>query len=711
MSDRLSRRSFIKVVSTAGGGLLLASQLHFGKKSLMAQQLQAGGFSPNIWIKIDRQGIVTITVVRSEMGQGIRTSFAMIIADELEAPIESIRLEFPIADPKKYGDMTTRGGTSIKDFFIPLRQAAATAREMLIAAAADIWKVSASQCRAEKGYVLHPSTAQKIAYGELADKASTMPVPDHPPIKDTKDFRYIGKAMKRIEALEIASGSIQYGIDMTIPELLIATIIRPPVFGATVVNFDATSVLTFPGMKPPILIPSGIALIGSDTWTVMKSRESVKVEWDNSTNQELSSEAFRKQFGDKLGAPTTVSRFQGNPSTSLLLASKRVEARYEVPFAAHAQMEPLNCIANFKENDIEIWAPTQSPQAVQKAVADFTKVPIKNIKVHTTLMGGSFGRGLLTDFVLEAVQVSQNINAPIKLIWTREDNFQHDYFRPASLHQMAAGIEKGNTVNTWVHKIVAPSIQEQVGNDQNPNVPDVVDGAANFMYDSFPNISVEYFRVPTAIPVGWWRSVYNSNNAFANECFLDEIAIAIRLDPVEFRRRLLPDEHRMRKVLEYAVTKAAWWRQLQKNEGHGFACHACYGSYVATIADVSISADNKLKVQRIVTAIDCGQVINPLFVEEQIESAVAFAISATIFDEIVVDKGSVVQKNFDSYRILSQNEMPVIETSIVPSTEPPGGVSETGVPTVAPAICNAIYNAIKKRIRRLPIKPEDLIQQ
>jgi isoquinoline 1-oxidoreductase beta subunit len=705
-SLNLTRRDFIKVVSVAGGGLALGFYLPAEDDARATQPSDA--FTPNAWLRVDTNGDTTITVARAELGQGVRTALPMIVAEELEADWQKVRLEFALAHPDKYGDMTTGGSTSVRRSYETLRKAGATAREMLISAAAQTWEVDRSACRAEKGAVIHTPSERNLSYAQLVEKAAKLPVPANVTLKDPKDFRLLGKSLPRLDTPEKVHGSAVFGIDVKLPDMLIATVAHCPVFGGKAKSFDARAAQAIKGVRQVVEIPTGIAVVADSTYAALQGYEALAVVWDEGAHADLSSASIHAMFEQKSQSEGKPVRQEGDAVAALASAVRKLEAIYELPFLAHAPMEPMNCVAHVQSDRAEIWVPTQSPQWTQSEVAGALALPQEKVTVHSTLVGGGFGRRLMPDFAVEAAQIAKAARAPVKMMWTREEDMQHDFYRPASYHRMTAGIDGSRTVTTWRHQLVAPSISAQLsGEQEEQRRPDAVDGAAQLPYQ-IPNILVDYVMANTAVPVGWWRSVYNTQNAFVNECFLDEIAAAVGIDPYEFRLGLLPADSRLRGVLQLAAEKAGWRKQPAPGRGRGLACHASFGGYVAQIAEVSVEEMSRVRVHRMVCAFDCGPIVHPDLIAAQVEGAVVMALSAAMKGQITIAKGRVAESNFDDYPLLTFDEMPEVEVHILPSTATQGGVGEPGLPPVAPAVCNAIFAAIGKRIRRLPIRPEDL---
>jgi isoquinoline 1-oxidoreductase beta subunit len=497
-------------------------------------------------------------------------------------------------------------------------------------------------------------------------------------------------------------------MDVKIPGMLVATVERCPFFGGKLKSFEPAEALAIKGVRHVLEIPTGAAVVADSTWAALQGRAVLKIAWDEGPHVALSSASIQKMFEEKGKLAGKVVRHEGDAAAALMTAAKKLEAIYKVPFLAHAPMEPMNCVAEVRTDGAEIWAPTQSPQWAQREIAEMTGLPLEKIKVHTTLLGGGFGRRLMPDFVVEAARISKAIGAPVQVVWRREDDMRHDFYRPASFHRMSAALDKESRLTAWQHHLVAPSIAAQLfGEPSEDQRPDAVDGAAQLPYQ-IPNLLVDYVMANTAVPIGWWRSVYNTQHAFVNECFLDEIATAAGVDPLLFRRNLLPEDSRLRGVLELVAEKAAWGKPLTPGRGRGLACHASFGSYFAQVAEVSIDQANNVRVHKIVCAVDCGPIVNPDIIASQVEGAIAMALSATLKGEITIAGGRVQQSNFDDFPMLTFAEMPEVDVHILPSIAAQGGIGEPGLPPVAPAVCNAIFAATGKRIRSLPIRAEDL---
>lgn len=712
----ISRRDFLRTGAVVGGGLVLGFYFPVRGNPARAATESAELFAPNAWLRIDTEGMVTVMLHKSEMGQGIMTSLPMLIAEELEADWSKIRTEFAPADKAYYtwrsptsGEQITGGSRSIRGSWEILRKAGATARQMLIAAAAEIWGVQAETCRAEKGEVIHLPSGRHLSYGELVNKAAMMAIPGEVALKDPKDFRLIGTRTARRDIPSKVDGSAIFGIDVKVPGMLIATLLHCPVFGGKLISYDATRAKAIKGVREVVQISRGIAVVADGYWPARQGVEALEVQWDEGPNAQLSSEGITEMYIALAKQAGAIARNEGDVAQALAKAAKKLETVYEVPFLDHAPMEPMNCTAYVRKDGCDIWAPTQAQTRAQKTTADITGLPLESIKIHTTLLGGGFGRRLEADYVADAVEVSKAIGAPVKVIWSREEDIRHGFYRPATYNLLQAGLDEQGRPVAWTHRIVGPSIMsrrlpEAVKDGIDPSS---VEGAANIPY-SISNIQVDYIMKDTGVPVGAWRSVGSSQNAFITECFIDELASAAGKDPYEFRRQLLDKAPRHKGVLELAATQAGWGQPLPEGRYRGIAVHYSFGSYVAEVVEVSIAEDGQVRVHRVVCAVDCGRVVNPDTVEAQMQSGIVFGLTAALKGEITIENGRVKQSNFHDYKMLQMEEMPVIEVYIMPSTEAPGGVGEPGVPPIAPAVVNAIFAATGKRIRKLPIRIEDL---
>ena len=693
----LTRRDFIKVVSVAGGGLMLKAYMpnFFYSKNKKSEE----DFTPAVFIKIDSSNVVTLIISRPEMGQGARTAVAMLLSEELEADWEKIKLEMALAHPDKYGSMTAGGSTTVRMFYTILRKAGATAKDMLLTAAGKKWNIDKSQCFAKNGRVYSASDKKGLSFGELADDASKLPVPDDAPLKNKKDFVLLEKPVHRLDMPEKLAGKPVFGIDFEMPEMIFATVVHSPYVGGKLLDFDSSAA----DSKLKIFkISNGIAICGDSTWKVFDAKNKIKANWEN-PEKDLSSDVISNSF-KKLGeAGGTLIKEDGNFDDAFKNNSKKLEAEYELPFLAHAPMEAMNCSAYFQNNKIEVWAPTQSPQPVQSSLSQIFKVPIENVFVHSLFSGGGFGRRLNWDYPIEAVEISAELGKPVKVVWNRPDDMQNDFYRPASLHKLAGVINEKDELIGWKHHVISPSIRAQRNPDTDMKQPDAVDGALQLQY-VIPNFRIDFSLYKSAVPVGAMRSVYNSQTAFANESFIDEAAVLAGKDPFEFRRKLLPEDSRLRKVLEKAAEISNWNEKLLSGKGRGIACHFCFGSYVSQVVQVSSDASGKIKVEKVFAAVDCGKYVNPDGLRNQIEGGIVFALSAAMQGAITVEGGSIKQKNFDTYEPLRYNQTPeIIEIAIIENDEAPGGMGEPCVPCIAPALCNAIFAATGNRIRKLPV--------
>jgi isoquinoline 1-oxidoreductase subunit beta len=700
----LSRREFVASGVAAGAGLVIGFYLPHRATS------DARPFAPNAYLKITPDNEVTIVVARSEMGQGVRTALPMILAEELEADWKKVRIEQAGASTL-YGDETTGGSASVRTTWDPMRKAGAAAREMLITAAAMEWGVARAGCKAEKGSVVHAASGRRRSYGQLAARAATLPIPTDPPLKSAKEYKLVGTRTPRIDTPVQVTGKAEYGIDFRLPNMGYAVLARCPVFGGKVAAIDDHDAKAVSGVSYIGKINDyAVAVVADNTWNAMEGRRVLKVDWDEGPNKELTSaaimESLRKSAGNKAATLFVVGDIAK-------VSGRRISAAYELPFMAHAPLEPGNSVAHFRGGKCEIWSPTQVPQDVRDSAAQALGIDPDQVKVNVTLLGGGFGRRLEHDYAVEAALVSKAIGGPAKVQWTREDDMHNSTYRPMSYHQLSAVLDAQGWPRAFSHRIVTPSINGQKGTTLEGGVdPDLKDEAA--LVYSFPNALLDYVVTETPVPLGWMRSVYALQVAFASECFIDELAAAAGKDPLDYRLHLLAKDEdikffdttwhtaRMRGVLQMAAENADWGKPLAAGHYRGIACFGCFSTYMAEVVEISME-NGQPRVHRVVGAIDCGQVINPGILEQQIQGGVIYALANALRAKITIDKGQVVQGNFDDYEPIRMNEAPSVEAYFVQSTEAPTGAGEPPVPPLAPALCNAMFTATKKRTRGLPL--------
>ncbi|HAD03548.1 MAG TPA: twin-arginine translocation pathway signal protein [Desulfuromonas sp.] len=710
---KLSRRDFLKQSTLVGGGLLLACYLPF--PGAVAADT-AVPFAPNAFLRIGSDGSVTIICHKSEMGQGVYTALPTIVAEELDCAWEKVKIEQSPVAPEyahtMFGSMVTGGSTSVRSEWQRLAQAGATARAMLVAAAAAGWKIDPAACRTENGAVYHPD-GRRLSYGQLATKAAKLAVPPQVALKDPARYRLIGRPLARLDSPAKINGQARFGLDVQRPGLLVAVIARPPVFGATLRGFNADKANSVPGVRAVVAVPAGVAVVADGFWPARQARALLEIAWDEGPGAALASAGLRQQFATLAATPGLVAHRAGDVTAALERATVRLEAEYEVPYLAHATMEPLNCTVDLKADGCDIWTGSQMQTVDRDAAARVAGLQPEQVRLHTTFLGGGFGRRAnpASDFVVEAVQVAKAIKQPVKVIRTREDDMRAGYYRPCWYDRISAGLDADKQVSAWRHTIVGQSIM--AGTAFAGMIKDGIDetsveGAADTPY-AFPNLLVDLHTPQLPVTVLWWRSVGHSHTAFVVESFLDEVAHAAGTDPVTLRRTLLAQQPRPRGVLELAASKAGWGTPLAAGRGRGIAVHASFGSYLAQVAEVSLEKNGRVRVHRVVCAIDCGRVVNPDTIAAQMESGIAFGLSAALHGAITLKAGRVEQGNFDDYPLLRLDEMPQVEVHIVPSSEAPGGVGEPGVPPIAPAVANALFALSGARVRSLPLTPEKVL--
>ena len=739
----MSRRNVVKGMA----GLVLG--FHVAPRIFpFAEAATTASFEPNVYLAIDETGLVTIIAHRSEMGTGIRTGLPMVLADELEADWTRVRVVQAQGDPK-YGDQNTDGSRSMRQFYQPMREAGASARQMLEAAAAHVWGVNANDCRARNHAIIHVPTGRQLSFGDIAKVAATLQVPpaDHLELrfKPASERRYIGKPIPIVDLADIVRGKATYGIDVVLPGMKYASVERCPVYGGKVSSFDAADALKVPGVEKVVTIaatpiPSGfnplggIAVIASNTWAAQQGRQSLKITWDFGPNASHDSSAYRAELEATAKEPGHVVRDQGNVDQALASSARRISADYFVPYYAHAPMEVPTAVADVVGNKCEIWAPTQFPQAARTTVSQVLGLPYENVTVNVTLLGGAFGRKSKPDYIAEAALLSREIRAPVKVTWTREDEIQHDYYHAICAQHLEAGLAADGGATAWLHRTVFPAIESTFQ-------PDVTYGSAGELQQgvtdmpyAIANVRCENGPAANHVRIGWYRSVYNVPHAFAVCSFADELAHAAGKDPVEYLRQLLGeprkldfdamqvdypnygasldmypvDTGRLRGVLDLVVRNSEWGRPLPPRQGRGVAVHRSFLTYVAAIVHVAVGNDGVVTIPRVDVALDCGVVVNPDRVHAQFEGATIMGISNALYSNLSIKQGRIEQSNFSDYLVARTDITPDTRVHIVESNAPPGGVGEPGVPPIAPAICNAIFAATGKRIRALPIDPAQL---
>ncbi len=695
--NRIDRRDFLKLGAVASTGLVLGVRVPPRRDGRGPP-----AFSPNVFLQVDPNGDVTIGLARSDMGQGVRTALPMIVADELDADWSRVRVVQADAHPDRFGRMMTVGSTSVRNgAWLPLRRAGAAAREMLTSAAAARWRVPVSELSTSNGRVTHAASQRIIGYGELAAAAAAVPIPADPRLKDPSQFTLIGKRIPALDTKDKVSGKAVYGTDVRVPGMLFATVVHPPVFGARVASFDDTRARAVAGVRHVVPISQGIAVAGTSTWAALKGARALSITWDDGEFA-MSTPEISQRLARLADAPGAAARQDGDVDAALVRAAHRIQATYEAPYLAHATMEPMNCTADVRRDRCEIWAPTQNPQGTQSAAARLTGLSVDAVTVHVTYLGCGWGRRSRTDFVEDAVETSMKIGTPVQVLWTREEDMQHDFYRPAAYVRLEGCVDDRGRATGLRARVVAQGISGGRGAIDGPAVAGMAD-----MHYGIPNVRVEYARANLAVPVGYWRSVGPSQNTFMLESFIDEMAHAAKRDPFEFRRELLQSHPRLRHVLEVAAEASGWGTPAPAGRARGIAVVEDKGGLVAEVAEASLEG-GRVRVHKVTCAADCGKIIHPGIVEAQLSGSVVAGLTAALYGEITIEKGRVKEKNFNDYRMLRMSEMPEIRVHVVANHDEPGGVGEPAVPPIAPAVANALFTLTGKRLRKLPIRAEML---
>jgi isoquinoline 1-oxidoreductase beta subunit len=708
-----NRRRFLQGAAAATAGLTIG--FYWAGNPRAAAAATNDVLAPNAFVRVAPDNTVTVIIKHLEMGQGTYTGLATIVAEELDADWSQVRAESAPADATRYNNLVfgqiqgTGGSSAVANSWDQLRQAGATARAMLVAAAAADWNVPASAITVERGVVRHAASGRSANFGALAVKAAAQPVPASVPLKDSRDFRLIGQYVPRLDTPAKTNGTAQFALDVGLPDMVTAVIERPPLFGATVRALDAAAAKAIPGVLDVVQVPAGVAVVGKSFWAAKLGRDALKIDWDDSAAEKRSSAQLMLAYEELANSPGLPARKDGDADAALGSATKRLKASFKFPYLAHAPMEPLTCVVRLTAEACEIWAGDQFQTIDQANAAKAGGLKPEQVAINTLYAGGSFGRraNTVSDYIVEAVSVAKALGAngkPVKLIWTREDDIRGGRYRPMYFHAIEAGLDGNGALVAWRHRIVGQSILQDTpfaavmvkeGIDETS-----VEGASTLPY-GIPNLGVELHTTQVGVPVLWWRSVGSTHTAYATEVFLDEVAHAAGKDPVALRQALLKDPRHLG-VLKLAAEKAGWGRPLPAGKGRGVALHKSFGTYVAQVAEVTVAPDGKIKVDRVVCAVDCGVPVNPDVIKAQMEGGIGFGLGAVLYSAITLKAGKVEQSNFFDYQVLRIEDMPTVEVHIVPSTEKPTGVGEPGVPPIGPALSNAVFAATGKRIRTLP---------
>ena len=712
-SSNRSRRQFLKTSVIATGGLF-GSGLIVGCAVMPASSASAAlppsataaGAMPNAWVKVGADNSVSIICARSEMGQGVFTALPMLVAEELEVSIDKIRVEMaPAREPyinTMLGGQLTGGSTSVAESYDSLRTAGAQARMMLIAAAAQQWNVAASGCRAEDAMVIGPA-GQKATYGSLAEAASKLEAPKTPKLKDASAFKIVGKPVKRLDTAAKVDGSAEFGIDVKLPGMLYAALAQCPVIGGKPTSFNAARATGMPGVKHVVQISDGVAVVADTYWHARKALEAVDVKWDEGAGKSLSSASIGAALKTASAKPGALIKKVGDVDAGMKAAARKLDATYELPFLSHSPMEPMNFTADVRKDSVLLYGPTQFQQLAVGTAAAIAGVKPEQVTIRTTFLGGGFGRRVDVDYVAQVVEISKAVGAPVKLVWSREDDMKHDFYRPIALHQMSGGLDAQGMPTAIKFRVTSPSVTARLFSVF------VKDGIDPFMTEAavvpyaIPNQLAEAVIHDAGLRVGYWRSVSHALNAFANESFIDELAVAAGKDPLEYRRTLLAKEPRLLNALNVAAQKSGWGTALPAGRSRGVAVMEGYGTYLALVSEISV-AGSEIRVHKVTVAADLGSMVNPNIVEQQIESSVIFGLSAALFGEITLKNGVVEQSNFNDYPIVRMSESPAINITLVPSGGKPGGIGEPVTAMIGPAVANAVFAATGKRLRKMPLR-------
>jgi isoquinoline 1-oxidoreductase beta subunit len=703
-----SRRSLLK--AGLAGGFVLAFHLpvRAANEPNQPPDNPAGQFAPNAFIRIDHAGKTTLVMPQVEMGQGVYTALPMILADELDADFSQVALEHAPPNDKLYGNpifgiQATGNSNSIRAFWKPLRIAGATARAMIVQAAASQWQVDPSSCTAANGLVTHAASGRTASYGDLADAAAALPMPTDPPLKDPKDFALIGKPLKRLDTPSKTDGKVIYAIDATIPDMKIATLAQSPVFGGKVAHVNDSAAKNLPGVRKVVVLDDLVAVVGDHMYAAKKGLDALVITWDHGPNAQLTSNDIWNDLRAASRTDGAIAKSVGDVDKGLTQGDK-YDGEYELPFLAHATMEPQNCTVRLTPGACEIWTGSQVIARVQQAAAAASGLPIDKVTVHNHYIGGGFGRRLETDMITSAVRIAKEVDVPVKVIWTREEDIQHDVYRPAYRDTISASLQNGKIV-AWKYKVSGSSIMARwfPPGFQNGIDIDAVDSAVDMPYD-IPNRQVTYVRAePPAVPTGFWRGVGPNNNVFATECFMDELARKANMDPVEFRRGMLGNNSRLKAALDLVAEKSGWGQPLPPRAGRGVSVQPSFASFIATVVEAEVDNNGEVHLRRVTSAVDTGIAVNPDTIMAQLQGGLIFGLTAALWGEVTIDKGRVRQSNFNDYRMLRIDEVPNIEVHVIKSSEDPGGIGETGATAGPPALRNAIYAATGVALRRLPI--------